>query len=62
MSAARKAQTEKPLKGAMLHYFVECAQQLVCSAAPGQVIEAADKIECQRADGRSETERGDLEA
>lgn len=43
----------------MLHYFIESAQQLVCSAALGQMIEAVDKIECQRADGHSETERGE---
>lgn len=43
----------------MLHYFVECAQQLVCLAALGQMIEAVDKVECQRADGHSETERGE---
>lgn len=43
----------------MLHYFIERAQQLVCSAALGQMIEAVDKIQCQRADGHSETERGE---
>lgn len=32
---------------------------MVCSAALGQMIEAADKIECQRADGHGETERGE---
>lgn len=42
--------------GAMLHYFIERAQQLVCLAAVGQMIEAVDKIECQRADGHGETE------
>lgn len=40
----------------MLHYFIERAQQLVCLAAVGQMIEAVDKIECQRADGHGETE------
>ncbi len=58
LRAAQKACTEKPLKGAMLHCFIERAQQLVCSAAFGQMIEAVDKIECQRADGHGETERG----
>lgn len=52
-------QKEKTLKGATLHYFIERGQQLVCSAALGQMIEAADKIECQRADGHGETERGE---
>lgn len=31
----------------------------MCSAALGQAIEAVDKIECQRADGHGETERGE---
>lgn len=54
-----KAQTEKPCKGAMLRYFIEGAQQLVRLAALGQMIEAVDKIECQRADGHGETERAE---
>lgn len=41
----------------MLHYFIERGQQLVCLAALGQMIEAVDKIERQRADGHGETER-----
>lgn len=49
--------SDRNLNGAVLHYFVERAQQLVCLAALGQMIEAVDKIECQRADGHSETER-----
>lgn len=47
------------LKDAKLHYFIERAQQLVCSAALGQKIEPVDKIECQRANGHGETERGE---
>lgn len=45
----------------MLHYFIERerAKQLVCSASLGQMIEAVDKIECQRADGHGETERAE---
>lgn len=55
----KKPQIENSLKVAMLHHFVESAQQFVCSAALGQMIEAVDKIECRRADGHSETERGE---
>lgn len=33
-------------------------QRLVCSAAPGQVIESGDKIECQRANGNGENRAG----
>lgn len=47
----------KALKGAMPQHFIGSAQQLVCSEALSQTIEAVDKTECQRADGRSETER-----
>lgn len=39
-------------KGGVLHYYY-------WERHNGQMIEAVDKMECQRADGRSETERGE---
>lgn len=53
-----RGKPENLLKVQRFTIFVESVQQLVCSKALGQMIEAADKMECQRADGHSETERG----